>query len=485
MQVLVRIAPEVNLKTPRIKARFVRRLQRNIKSALAAHGVTGEFRERWSRIFIELSSPEGLVPLARVFGVGSISVVEKRVEPTLAAMVEAAVPLYKDAVAGKTFCVRAKRAKQLKDFTSKDIELALGGALYPYANGVNLKHPEVKVEVEVRSDGAYFYTSRIKGPGGMPLGVEGRALCLISGGFDSAVAAWHLMKRGIALDFAFCNLAGGAYERSVLTVAKGLVDGWAHGTHPMMHVLDFAPVVNAIKANTRPQYNQLILKRMMYRAASRLVTQKLEDTHAIITGEAVGQVSSQTLANLAAINDASEVMVLRPLVGFDKEEIIAKSREIGTFVLCEHIQEYCAINPSHPVTKARPEIARHEDAKVPAELIEQAVETRQVIDLRRLEQDDLLTRYLFIDHIPTNARIVDCRPESQYQAWHYPGAENRDLDTLLTQWGELPKDGIYVFYCSYGLQTAVLAEKMQGAGYQAYTFKGGTRALMALAGTQQ
>src|SRR5688572_30544808 len=159
-----------------------------------------------------------------------------------------------------------------------------------------------------------------------------------------------MLKRGIALDYVFCNLGGDAYERAVVQVGKAIADDWSYGTKPHLHVVDFAPVLDELRAKTRASYWQVVLKRLMYRAACLVAAER--NAEAIITGEAVGQVSSQTLSNLRAIESVATLPVLRPLIGFDKEEIIERAKMIGTASLSEQVKEYCAIAPGNPVTAA-------------------------------------------------------------------------------------------------------------------------------------
>src|SRR5690606_12565058 len=167
---------------------------------------------------------------------------------------------------------------------------------------------------------------------------------------DSAVAAWLMLKRGVQLDYVFCNLAGDAYERSVALVAKVLADDWSYGTRPRLHVIDFGPVLDDLRAKSRPRYWQVVLKRLMYRAGDHVAQEAR--AQGLVTGEAIGQVSSQTLVNLAAIDRASSLPVFRPLIGFDKMDIVELSRRLGTFELSSKVQEYCAIAPGNPATAA-------------------------------------------------------------------------------------------------------------------------------------
>ena len=466
---LVRIAPEVATKARRTRRRFQRRLADNLRDALSAAGIACRVEDRWSRILVHADRPSAVDHAAGVFGVASVSAVEATVPADLGEIVRMGESLFADRVRGRTFGVRARRVGNTA-FSTHDIAVHLGAALNQYAR-VHLDDPDVTVYVEVMDREAYLFTGRVPGQGGLPIGVEGKAVSLLSGGFDSPVAAWLMLKRGVSLDYVFCNLGGDAYERSVLAVAKILVDRWSFGDRPAIHVVDFGPVIDELKRAAEPRYWQVVLKRLMYRAAERIAADV--GGAAIVTGESVGQVSSQTLANLAAIDEVAALPVLRPLVGLDKNEIIARAERIGTAVLSSQVREYCAIAPGKPVTHARPEAARREEAKLDLGVLDAAVAGRRVLDLRALAPVDLVRPYLFATEIPEGAVVLDCREPHLYREWHYSGAARWDPSDLAARFRELDKSATYVLYCSFGIQSAYVAEEMQRAGYEAYSFKGG------------
>ena len=476
--ILVRLASELTLKSRRTRHAFLQRLRRNLEDALGSAGLRHRISEQWGRIYVHTDSAAALPLIGRVFGISSCSPIDEVVPAKLDTIVGRGSALFRERVAGKRFAVRGHRVGK-HDFHSRDIAVQLGAALLPHSAGVDLDHPEITVQVEVRDQNAYLFSERTPGSGGLPIGVEGQALALISGGFDSAVAAWLMLKRGIALDYVFCNLGGDAYERAVVQVAKALADEWSYGTHPRLHVVDFAEPLRELRAKVRQSYWQVVLKRLMYRAAAILGQQ--HGALAIVTGEAVGQVSSQTLHNLRSIEPASALPVLRPLLGFDKEEIIARARSIGTAALSEQVKEYCAIAPGKPVTATTPERVAHEEADFDLAVLDSAIAQHKVIDLRQIKPTDLVASYLFTDTIPSGAVVIDCRPEPQYDAWHLPGSVHREEWDLLHDFKRLSKDNTYVLYCAAGIQTAYLAEKMQSAGYEAYSFRGGLRGIMKYA----
>jgi thiamine biosynthesis protein ThiI len=185
--------------------------------------------------------------------------------------------------------------------------------------------------------------------------------------------------------------------------------------------------------------------------------------------------------NLRAIEPAAALPVFRPLIGFDKEEIIAKAKWVGTAALSEQVREYCAIAPGRPVTAASPERTAVEESAMDVGVVDVAVNARRTFDLRALSPSDLVAPYLFTSAIPDDAIIFDCRPLAQYRSWHFPRAVHRDEWDLLRAIGALDRDRTYVLYCAHGIQTAYIAEKMQRIGIEAHSFRGGLRGILEYA----
>jgi tRNA uracil 4-sulfurtransferase len=476
--ILLRFAPDIAIKSRRVRTRFVRQLVRNIRDALGTAGVRNRITAEWSRIFVEADSPAALSALSRVFGLKSYSPVIRVVDAELDAVLEAGAELYPGKVRDRSFAVDVRRRGE-HAFTSYEIKHRLGAALLPHARRVDLADPEVRVEIEVRDRRAYLLGERMSGAVGVPLGVGGRAVTLMSGGFDSVVAAWYLLRRGIAQDYVFCNLGGDAHERAVVGVAKVLADGWSYGTQPRLHVVDFGEPLRELREKVRPGYWQVVLKRLMYRAATAVG--RAAGAGAIVTGESIGQVSSQTLANLRAIEPAAGLPVLRPLLAFEKEEIIDRARAIGTAGLSARVKEYCAIAPGNPVTATTAARVDAEEAKLDLAVLDRAVESRRTLDLRALRPSDLVAPYLFTSEIPDGAEVIDCRTAAQYRAWRLPQARHVDGWELLRNPKQLERDRTYVLYCAVGTESAHVAERLQAEGYEAYSFRWGVRGLVRYA----
>lgn len=472
--VMVRFTGELAMKGRRTRRRFQSTLVGNIRDAYRSERRPCEVRREWSRFYVDTAGPDPAAPLARVFGISSWSIIDAVVPAELDAIVARGAELYADRVKGRTYAVRARRSGE-HDFRSSDVMQHLGAALNPGAT-VDLDEPEIEVFVEVRDDQARLFAERATGPGGLPLGAESRGLALLSGGFDSAVAAWMLLRRGVALDYVFCNLGGAAYRRLVVEVGKHLADRWSYGTRPRLFVVDFVPVVAELRRAVQGPYLQVALKRQMYRAAEAVAERTGAD--ALITGEAVGQVSSQTLPNLRAINPVVERPVLRPLIGTDKEDIVALSRRIGTHDLSARVREYCMISDGPTATGARAEALDREEEKLDPSVLAAAIDGLAEHDLRSLRLDSLVSAGLFTDEIPAGALVVDMRENAGDD--EVPGSVKRTEDELREGFGDLDRDRPIVLVCPQGVVSARVAERMQRAGYEAYSLRGGSRGLRRL-----
>jgi thiamine biosynthesis protein ThiI len=475
--VLLRFSGELSTKARATRRQFVTRLVRNVKDALASEGYQGEIERYHERVFVEVSSPGAVSVLERVFGLQSLSPAIRRPGSSLEEIVPAGYEIFRDSVRGKRFAVRARYVgdRESGAFSSKDLEIELGEALRSLAARVDLDDPEITAHVEIHRGQAYFFALRRPGQGGLPVGSGDRAVALVSGGFDSAVAAWQLLKRGVTLDYVFCNLGGISHRLGVLRVMKIIADRWSYGSQPRLHAVDFEGVSRELQRNTAPRYWQVLLKRSMLGAAEAISREC--GSCAIVTGEAVGQVSSQTLRNLATISQATPMPILRPLAGFNKDEIIEAANRIGTGPLSAVVAEYCAMVPRRPSTSAKLDVVLEEESRIDPAILETAIANREVLNLRALDPDHTGLGELERSEIPGGASVIDLRSREEFRSWHYPDAVRLDFGHALEAYPSFARDRTYVLYCEFGLKSAHLAERMVREGLRAYHFRGGTRAL--------
>jgi thiamine biosynthesis protein ThiI len=222
----------------------------------------------------------------------------------------------------------------------------------------------------------------------------------------------------------------------------------------------------------------VILKRMMLRAGDAVARRR--KALAIVTGDAVGQVSSQTLQNLAVVSRATQLPILRPLVGFNKDEIIALANQIGTFELSKVVGEYCAMVSSKPATRAAASAVEAEEECLPADLVDAAADALNVFDLRELDLASLDVPGLAIERLPEDSTLIDLRPLEKYRQERHPRALHLEFGKATEAYPSFERSKTYVLSCEFGLMSAHLAERMRRDGFDVYHLSGGQRALMKL-----
>jgi len=367
---------------------FEEQLIRSIRTALEA-AAPARVRRAYGRIFVELEEPDrapaAMERLQRVFGIVAVSPA-RQVPLDLQAIGDAAVAMVEaQGVEGpRSFRVQARRPNKRFPLTSQEINEQIGGRLlraFPQLR-VDLTRPELVVSVEVREQGAYVYVDQVPGPGGLPVGASSHALLLLSGGIDSPVAGWMALKRGIRLHAIHYHSPPFTSERSLDKVKDlaGVLARWG-GSIPL-HVVRFTEIQKELRRHTPPELTITLMRRFMLRIAVQ-VAQRV-GALALVTGESVGQVASQTLENMAVINAVTTMPILRPLVGFDKQEIVERAEAIGTYPISIRPYEDCCtiFVPEHPAT--RPQLAVVEAAEAPLDvegLVQEALESIEVLTI--------------------------------------------------------------------------------------------------------
>jgi thiamine biosynthesis protein ThiI len=488
---LLRFSGDLTTKATATRRRMTSRLVENLRASIRASGRAAKVLRDRNRIFVELTlDPGSEAPddeamvrrLARVFGVQSVSIAHHEPWSSLDDVVETGRRFGEAHVRDRRFAIRARRVGDRSEvpLRSNEIERDLGEALRPIAQRVDLSNPEATIFVEVDAERAYYFVASERGMGGLPLGTEGRAVSLLSGGFDSPVASWRMLRRGVALDYVFCNLGGRPHQLETLEIAKLLADRWQSGTRPRFYAVDFDLVSREIQAKVTTRYWQVVLKRLMLRAAEAIAAER--DALAIVTGEAIGQVSSQTLQNLAVISEGTRLPILRPLVGNNKEEIIAESKIVGTHDLSAKVGEYCAIVPSKPATHARLADILEEESRLDPAVLDRALAERSEFLLADVDLDAWADEDLSTHEIRSGEIVLDLRSKAAYDAWHHPDALFLDFPNALRAYPHLDAAKSYVLYCEFGLKSAHLADLMRRAGLSAHHVSGGLREVRKLAG---
>lgn len=370
---------------------FEKQLVNNIRVALESIA-PAKVERHWGRILVrpERRAEVAARRLQDVFGITSISPA-RRAELDLAAIGALAEAAFDEALAAHPgsqplrFRVRTTRPEKRFPLTSVELDREIGGRLKARNPRllVDLEQPEIVVGIELRTEGAFVFARRLEGPGGLPVGSLGRALCLISGGIDSPVAAYLAHKRGLSLAYATFHSApfiGENARKKVVDLVRVL--SRFQPRHSRLWVVPFAPVQVAVRDAGSSAYRTVLYRRMMQRIACRLAER--EESRALVTGESLGQVASQTLENLTCIQAAATLPVIRPLIAFDKEETIRLARRIGTFELSSVQEPDCCtlFMPTKPVIRGKPELCAEIEARLDlARLVEEASANAELVSI--------------------------------------------------------------------------------------------------------
>ena len=457
---------EIGLKGSHARRMMENRLRGNIIQGLLSAGENASFRWERGRLFLDgYSNPERVMDvLSRTMGVKSFSEVTEMVFSSPSEIVSRAKELYSQYLSGKKFAVRTRRAGG-QNFTSVNLNLLVGDALFPYSEGVDLEHPDLEVNIELRDNRAYFFNSSRPGPGGLPIGSEGKLVALVSGGIDSPVAAWMAMKRGSPLEFVFVSLAHPVDTVDFLSVMKRLVARWTHGFDPVIHIMDGSSLVAELAGRDDYIAPSVTFKRILYSVAEKIAMST--GAYGIVTGESLGQVSSQTPENLMVINRGIDIPVYRPLAGMDKDEITDLARKIGTFPESSK-GEFCSLFSRNSVMGVTAQQVEHDMAMF--SFVENLMSSDTVINGSGIEQytSGIPDIDLQGKEIESDPVVVDLRGHDKFDEWHYPGSVHArigDVKELVDRFG---KGRTFVFYCQKGLQSAYAASEARKMGAVAY-----------------
>lgn len=365
---------------------FVNQLKDNVKRALiplSGYHVKG----KRDRMYIELS-PEAdineiIQRLSKVYGIKSISPVIK-IDKNEEKINQSAIQLSHDFEKGSTFKVDVKRVDKSFRLDTYELQRQVGGAILKENNNitVNVKNPDYEIKIEVRMDAIYIYEKVIAGAGGLPVGTGGKTLLMLSGGIDSPVAGIEVMKRGVTVEAIHFHSPPFTSEKAKDKVIE-LTRILAERVSPIkLHLVPFTEIQKQINKVVHPRYTMTSTRRMMMRISDKVVHQI--NANAIVNGENLGQVASQTLKSMYAINHVTATPVLRPLLTLDKEDIIKKAKELGTFeTSIQPYEDCCTIfTPKNPVTEPDfDKVIKYESVFNFDEMIENAVENIETLTI--------------------------------------------------------------------------------------------------------
>jgi tRNA uracil 4-sulfurtransferase len=477
MKFIVKLQAEIAIKSRPVRKRFTKILESNVKNVLRRIDEQVTTRAHWDHLEVNCKNADGKTRLALIDtlkcipGVAQFLEVQQMSFTDVHDIFEKTLAVHAKTIENKTFCVRVKRHGD-HDFNSLKVEQYVGGGLNQHVESakVKLTKPDVTIRLEVKNDKLFIVTELHKGLGGFPIATQEDVLSLMSGGFDSGVASYQMIRKGSRTHFCFFNLGGSAHEVGVKQVSYYLWNKYGASHRIKFFAVDFEPVVAEILENVENGQMGVILKRMMMRAAAN-IAEKF-NIQSLVTGEALGQVSSQTLTNLNVIDRVTETLILRPLVAYDKQDIIDIARKIGTEDFAKTIPEYCGVISKKPTVKAVLSKIEKEEDNFDFAILDKVIAETRIFDIRDIgkETDAEVAAVDMVEEIPANAIIIDIRsPEEEDESpLDIDSVEVKHIPfyKLATQFGDLPQDKDYLLYCDRGVMSKLQALYLHDNGYK-------------------
>ncbi len=476
MKFIVKFFPEITVKSGPVRKRMARQLKENLRILLRKVDRSARVSASWDKleISVEGEDPRIATAVAEVLGcvpgIANFARVRTYSVETLEDIYQHTFNAWQGRLEGKTFCVRVKRNGK-HPFRSIDVERYVGGGLCQHTatGGVKLVNPDETVALEVRDSTLYLIDRFYPGLGGYPIGSQGAVLSLISGGFDSTVASYQTMRRGLRTHFLFFNLGGRDHELGVKEIAYYLWSRYAASHRVKFITVPFEGVVAEILEHVDPSCMGVILKRQMLRAAEAVAERA--DIPALVTGEAVAQVSSQTLDNLSVIDETIQKLVLRPLALMDKGAIIDICRAIGAEELAAAMPEYCGVISVRPSASVRRAKVEEQEAAMPGQALASALARAQVqiIDELANELTHGARKAAEVREHADGATVIDIRhPNEQSLApLALDGASVLAIPfyTLSNRFASLAESQHYLLYCEKGVMSQLHANHLLDAGF--------------------
>ena len=464
---ILKLFPEIMIKGPSAKRQMVGQLYINLLKILERIDPTIAVRKFSDKI-------EVLAPINILTEVRQALLQTSGIEQVLEALqfddmddldkIKTTVgELMAEDLEGKSFVVRAKRTGT-HPFTSTQIEQTVGGYLLAHtkARCVDLRTAEFTIKLELIHNQLNVITTKHKGLSGFPIGTQGDILSLMSGGFDSTVASYLTMKRGLKTHFVFFNLGGNAHEIGVKQVALYLWSKFGSSHRVKFISVPFDDVLTEIFRSTAPSYMGVTLKRLMIQASEKIADEMEID--ALLTGESVAQVSSQTLRNLALIDKVSNKLILRPLSTMNKPDIMAIADSIGTRYFAENMPEYCGVISQNPIIHGSFKRMEKEAKRFNYEVLDKAVEDAQHIyvdeivnDINELEAVEVVQDLSSGEYTVIDIRAEDECIQTSCESIKIP------FHKLKTEFEKLPQDKNYLLYCEKGIMSQLHAQYLRDA----------------------
>lgn len=477
IEFIIKLHPEISIKSKSVRKRQTMLLEQNLKSILQQLHPDIVVKNLFDHLTVTLAQEDEVLAeqiaehLQCIPGIVQFARMQTATFTSLHEIFEQVYAVYHSQLQHKTFVVRVKRQGD-HPFTSTEAERYIGGGLNQHipTASVRLHQPDIKVQLEIRKNQLAMVKRNYQGMGGFPLPSQGDVLSLISGGFDSAVASYLMIRKGLRTHYLFFNLGGSEHETGVRQMAFYLWQKYSLSHKVKFVTVDFAPVVDAILQQIDSGLMGVVLKRMMMRAAE-IVADSLH-IKAVVTGESIGQVASQTIVNLNVIDRVTSMLILRPLIYQDKQEIIDIARAIGVEDLAKTMPEYCGVISKSPTINAVLAQVEAAEANFDLEVLTKVCHQAKVLDIRTIgtQTQQQLTMVASVEVLPANAIVLDIRApdEAERQPLRLTSHKVEALPfyKVASQFPTLDPNVHYYLYCDRGVMSRLQALLLKEQGFQ-------------------
>lgn len=481
MKIIIKFSPEITIKSRSVRLFFVKILIKNIKTIFQKNNRLMLITRYWDYLEIKFKNNNFFKIselLMYIPGIHHFLLVQDSVVNALEDIYHCIkLSNYQIRLLGKTFCVRVKRSGN-HIFTSNEIESYLGNKLcFDVENArVNLTDPNEIIRLEIKNNRLFIVIERYEGLGGLPIGTQRESISLISGGFDSAVSSYMLIRRGCKVHYCFFGLLGSNNTVEIYKIVYYLWSKFSSSHTVKFIFINFVEVVNEIFSRIKDDHlSGIILKRMMIRAASAIAS--FWKIKVLVTGEVLGQVSTQTLDNLVLINNvhSADCMILRPLIAYDKELIIKLARKIGTEEFSRKIPEYCGLISKRSTIKAEKERIKLEESNFNYSILDNAVSKAHIMNVcdipQYIEKKENIFEIETKTKLNTTDVLLDIRTENDQQnnPLKIPGCikiKKIPFYKLIDQFPKLDQEKIYFLYCERGVMSRLQAIHLYQKGFR-------------------
>lgn len=475
MKLIVKFFSEIIIKSKPIRLNFIKILINNITIILKTFGVFFKIIKYWDRIEIFFGKNIDFYKIndffSKIPGIHNVLMVEYHEFSDLSEISKLAVAYYFSSIRNKTFCVRVKR-NGVHDFSSIEAERYIGFILNKHVKSskVRLNNPDLLINIEIKDNTVNFVKNIIHGIGGFPIGTQGNVLSLISGGFDSSVSSYMLIRRGCVVHYCFFNIGGKNHLFNVKKIVYHIWSNFSKSHKVKFIVVDFFPVLIEIFQKIDNQEMNIVFKRMMIRIADSV--SNLFNIPCLITGDSIGQVSTQTLNNIHLINIVTKKLILRPLISYDKQKIIEISRKIGTEYYCSKVPEFCNIFSKKQKINSDIEKIKEQEKKIDFSILKNVIDNIDVFNVSDLI-NNLKNKNLKIEvvnYINENEIILDirvCKNKIKIPFVNeYFKVKSIPFFKLNKEFSKLRQDKTYLLYCDHGVMSYIQASILYENGFR-------------------